>query len=86
MHSLTRANGAQHTYQLNPHPEYLLNFVEHFIQSFDLTHVAYGEELLQLHLAEALLRDHLSHQEVDRLLYLGSDHVFVRDGDLHLSD
>ena len=41
---------------------------------------------MELHLANVVLGNQFSQEQVDCLFDLGANHVFVRDGDLYLAD
>lgn len=53
-HLLARMDAAQDAKQLGSHSEKLLQLVELLVQSLNLGHVAYLEELLKLQLRQAL--------------------------------
>jgi hypothetical protein len=63
-----------------------LDLVKHFIQGFDLRHVAQREEFLELHLANIVLGNQFSIKKVNCLLNLRANHIFVRDCDLYLAN
>ena len=83
MHILTRLDACENRYELYPDSEILGKLIKHLIQSFNLRHVAYAKELTKLQVRKVFNRNELTQEEVDSLLYLLTNHVFVRDRNLN---